>query len=61
MTFTEGQSLKRKMKMQRRFVRTLDPLGRMVPPQEFRNEMRWKSGTELSVIKAGIDFLPDAC
>lgn len=49
------------MKMQRRFVRTLDPLGRMVPPQEFRNEMRWKSGTELSVIKAGIDFLPDAC
>lgn len=35
--------------MQKNFVRTVDPLGRVVLPKKFRNEMCWKDGTKLSV------------
>ncbi len=37
--------------MQRKFVRTVDALGRIILPQEFRNEMCWKEGTKLSIIR----------
>lgn len=37
--------------MQGKFVRTMDALGRIVLPQEFRSAMCWKGGTKLSIIR----------
>ncbi len=51
MTLTKGQLLKRRMIMPRKFIRTMDALGRIVLPQEFRSEMCWKDGTRFSIIR----------
>ena len=35
--------------MQRKFIRKMDVLGRIVLPQKIRNEMCWRDGTKLSI------------
>lgn len=36
-----------------KFVRSLDSLGRIVLPQNFRSKMRWENGTKISIIRDG--------
>lgn len=53
MTFTKGQLLKGRIIMQKKFVRTMDALGRIILPQNLRSEMCWRDGTKISIVRDG--------